>query len=128
MIKVQLTLSVLCAQILAAALHDNHRAMLLGGELLCRAGNAWAKAGHCMPLPSPFEHRAHAPLPPCFQPYLCTRTLPPVLAETTFGKGKIQSVFELGDGSALFVTVAKYKTPAGHEIDKVGIRPDRACR
>jgi hypothetical protein len=34
-------------------------------------------------------------------------------AESTYGKGKIQSVFELADGSALFVTVAKYKTPAG---------------
>ena len=37
-------------------------------------------------------------------------------------------MFELGDGSALFVTVAKYRTPAGHEIDRVGITPDRACR
>ena len=30
-----------------------------------------------------------------------------VLGDQTFGKGKIQSVFELGDGSALFVTVAR---------------------
>lgn len=45
----------------------------------------------------------------------------------TYGKGRIQSVFELEDGSALFVTVAKYKTPMGTEIDRVGIRPDRAC-
>ena len=30
-----------------------------------------------------------------------------LIGEKTFGKGKIQSVFELGDGSALFVTVAK---------------------
>jgi carboxyl-terminal processing protease len=33
----------------------------------------------------------------------------------------------LQDGSALFVTVARYQTPAGTEIDKVGINPDRAC-
>jgi len=45
----------------------------------------------------------------------------------TFGKGKIQSVYELEDGSALFVTIAKYTTPGNHEIDQVGIRPDRAC-
>ena len=32
----------------------------------------------------------------------------------TYGKGKIQSVFELSDGSALFVTVARYKTPVRH--------------
>ena len=97
-----------------------------------------------------------------------------VIGDPTFGKGKIQSVFELHDGSALFVTgkgggggvpvgfpgcwagaspttvqwpcrprngkhivvppmggpaaVAKYKTPDNHEIDKVGVRPDAACR
>jgi carboxyl-terminal processing protease len=50
-----------------------------------------------------------------------------VVGERTFGKGKIQSVFELGDGSALFVTVAKYRTPSGAEIDKIGVKPDRAC-
>eukprot|EP00887_Chlorella_sp_A99_P007881 scaffold20.g7881.t1 len=51
-----------------------------------------------------------------------------VIGDPTFGKGKIQSVFELRDGSALFVTVAKYKTPALHDIDNVGVRPDAACR
>ncbi|KAG2449527.1 hypothetical protein HYH02_005669 [Chlamydomonas schloesseri] len=47
--------------------------------------------------------------------------------EHTYGKGRIQSVFELQDGSALFVTVARYQTPAGTEIDRIGIQPDRAC-
>lgn len=46
----------------------------------------------------------------------------------TYGKGRIQSVYELHDGSALFVTVAKYLTPAGHVIDKHGIEPDRSCK
>ena len=50
-----------------------------------------------------------------------------VIGDRTYGKGKIQSVFELGDGSAMFVTVAKYRTPAGTDIDKVGVIPDRAC-
>lgn len=50
-----------------------------------------------------------------------------VIGDRTYGKGKIQSVFELGDGSAVFVTVAKYRTPAGTDIDKVGVVPDRAC-
>lgn len=45
----------------------------------------------------------------------------------SYGKGKIQSVFELQDGSALFVTVARYKTPDLHEIDKVGVTPDMSC-
>lgn len=46
----------------------------------------------------------------------------------TFGKGRIQTVYELQDGSALFVTVAKYQTPGGSEIDLQGIAPDRSCR
>ncbi|GAV61229.1 Peptidase_S41 domain-containing protein, partial [Cephalotus follicularis] len=45
----------------------------------------------------------------------------------TFGKGKIQSVTELHDGSALFVTVAKYLSLALHDIDQVGIAPDVQC-
>lgn len=44
--------------------------------------------------------------------------------EPTFGKGKIQSVFELSDGSGIVVTVARYETPAHIDIDKVGIIPD----
>ncbi|CAN1759989.1 Carboxyl-terminal-processing peptidase 2, chloroplastic, partial [Linum perenne] len=32
--------------------------------------------------------------------------------EPTFGKGKIQSVFQLSDGSGLVVTIARYETPA----------------
>ncbi|ONK63892.1 uncharacterized protein A4U43_C07F20000 [Asparagus officinalis] len=47
-----------------------------------------------------------------------------VYGEPTFGKGKIQSVFELSDGSGLAVTVARYETPAHTDIDKVGITPD----
>lgn len=39
----------------------------------------------------------------------------------------VQSVTELHDGSALFITVAKYLSPARHEIDQVGIVPDIQC-
>ena len=45
----------------------------------------------------------------------------------TYGKGKIQSVFDLSDGSALFVTVARYKTPALPDIDRIGIKADAVC-
>ncbi|KAH6818801.1 Peptidase S41 family protein [Perilla frutescens var. frutescens] len=69
--------SASASEILAGALHDNGRAILIG-------------------------HR-------------------------TFGKGKIQSVTELHDGSALFITVAKYLSPALHDIDQVGIAPDVQC-
>ncbi|CAN6551928.1 unnamed protein product [Malus baccata var. baccata] len=47
-----------------------------------------------------------------------------LFGEPTFGKGKIQSVFELSDGSGLVVTVARYETPAHTDIDKVGVIPD----
>ncbi|KNA04809.1 hypothetical protein SOVF_196290 [Spinacia oleracea] len=50
-----------------------------------------------------------------------------LVGHKTFGKGKIQSVTELHDGSALFVTVAKYLSPLRHEIDKIGITPDVQC-
>lgn len=42
----------------------------------------------------------------------------------TFGKGLVQSVRGLGDGSGLAVTVAKYLTPSGRDINKAGISPD----
>ncbi|CAD7698236.1 unnamed protein product [Ostreobium quekettii] len=69
--------SASASEILAGALHDNHRAVVIG--------------------------------------------------DRTYGKGKIQTVFELQDGSALFLTVAKYQTPAHAVIDAVGIKPDMAC-
>lgn len=50
-----------------------------------------------------------------------------LIGHKTFGKGKIQSVTQLHDGSALFVTVAKYLSPALHDIDQVGIAPDVQC-
>ena len=42
----------------------------------------------------------------------------------TFGKGLVQSVRGLGDGSGIAVTVAKYLTPLGRDINKSGIEPD----
>jgi carboxyl-terminal processing protease len=44
----------------------------------------------------------------------------------TFGKGLVQSVRPLGDGSGLAVTIAKYLTPSGRDINKQGIKPDIA--
>ena len=48
-----------------------------------------------------------------------------LVGEKTFGKGIIQSLFDLPDGSGLAVTVAKYETPNHHDIHKLGIAPDR---
>ncbi|MEL7052736.1 MAG: S41 family peptidase, partial [Cyanobacteria bacterium J06588_5] len=42
----------------------------------------------------------------------------------TFGKGLVQSVRGLTDGSGVAVTIAKYLTPSGRDINKLGIEPD----
>jgi carboxyl-terminal processing protease len=47
-----------------------------------------------------------------------------VLGEKTFGKGSVQSIFPLPDGSALRLTTAKYYTPSHKVIHEVGITPD----
>lgn len=47
-----------------------------------------------------------------------------ILGEKTFGKGLIQSLFDLPNGAGLAVTVARYETPAHYDINKLGISPD----
>ena len=47
-----------------------------------------------------------------------------VLGSRTFGKGSIQSIFPLSGDSAVKLTVARYFTPNGHEIQARGITPD----
>lgn len=47
-----------------------------------------------------------------------------IVGTTTFGKGIVQKVFYLSDGTGLKLTVAKYYTPKGHDIHKKGIQPD----
>ncbi len=47
-----------------------------------------------------------------------------VLGMPTFGKGSVQTVIPLEDGSALKLTTAKYYTPKGRSIQAEGIKPD----
>jgi carboxyl-terminal processing protease len=47
-----------------------------------------------------------------------------ILGEKTFGKGSVQNIFPLDDGSALKLTVAKYYTPSHKVIHEHGITPD----
>jgi carboxyl-terminal processing protease len=47
-----------------------------------------------------------------------------ILGEKTFGKGSVQSIFPLDDGSALKLTTAKYYTPSHKVIHEHGITPD----
>jgi carboxyl-terminal processing protease len=48
-----------------------------------------------------------------------------LVGEQTFGKGSIQSLFDLSDGSGLAVTIARYETPSHRSINKIGITPER---
>ena len=47
-----------------------------------------------------------------------------VYGTTSFGKGSVQQMISLGD-VALKLTMARYYTPDGNDIDKTGISPDR---
>jgi carboxyl-terminal processing protease len=47
-----------------------------------------------------------------------------LVGERTFGKGLVQEIYPLPDGSAMKLTVARYFTPKGRDIDRVGIAPD----
>lgn len=49
-----------------------------------------------------------------------------LVGQKTFGKGSVQEIQSLSDGSQLKITVAKWLTPAEHEIDKIGLEPDVA--
>lgn len=47
-----------------------------------------------------------------------------IVGERTFGKGSVQSIVKLPDGSGLKLTVARYYTPSGVSIQAEGIKPD----
>lgn len=47
-----------------------------------------------------------------------------VVGTTTFGKGSVQTILPLSDGSGLRLTTAKYYTPQGRSIQSTGITPD----
>ncbi len=47
-----------------------------------------------------------------------------IIGTTSYGKGIVQTIHTLGDGSAVKVTVSKYFTPNGRSIHGVGIEPD----
>ena len=51
-----------------------------------------------------------------------------LVGTTTFGKGLVQAINKLGDGSGVNVTIAKYLTPNKTDINKKGIKPDHKVK
>ena len=47
-----------------------------------------------------------------------------IVGTTTYGKGIVQSVVKLSDGSAIKITIAQYFLPSGTAVHKVGVKPD----
>jgi len=47
-----------------------------------------------------------------------------IAGQKTFGKGSVNNIISLNDGSAIFLTVARWLTPDGHLIEGQGIEPD----
>lgn len=47
-----------------------------------------------------------------------------LIGEKTFGKGVVQTMLDTKDGTCLKVTIAKYYTPSGKNIHKIGIKPN----
>lgn len=47
-----------------------------------------------------------------------------IVGTTTYGKGVVQELRPLNDGSAVKLTISNYYTPNGNSINKVGIKPD----
>ena len=48
-----------------------------------------------------------------------------IVGETSYGKGVVQTLYPLSDGSGIKLTTAKYYTPSGECIDQKGIKPDK---
>ncbi len=50
-----------------------------------------------------------------------------LVGKTTYGKGIVQKVFSINDGSAVKLTISHYYTPKGNDIHEVGVEPDVEC-
>ncbi|MDR2175248.1 MAG: S41 family peptidase [Synergistaceae bacterium] len=54
---------------------------------------------------------------------LADRERATTIGKKSFGKGSVQTLFNLTDGSGIYVTIARYHTPSGKVIDHVGLSP-----
>ena len=124
--------SASASEILSGALRDHRRAVIVGDERTYGKGRIQSVFEMVRRDDAPVPVRqqegaagclllrgAHAPQYPIRLTPFCVS---PSLKSTTHNPPPSQD-----DGSGLFVTVARYLTPAGAEIDLKGIAPDRAC-
>ena len=66
-----------------------------------------------------------APLPPVrSSPALQDHKRAIIMGARTFGKGSVQTILPMNDGTALKLTTARYYTPSGRSIQAEGIVPD----
>ncbi len=47
-----------------------------------------------------------------------------LIGNKTYGKGLVQEINKLPGGAAVHITVSRYLTPSGHDINKIGVQPD----
>ncbi len=71
-------------------------------------------------MPSRMKGAARAVNPGALQ----DRDRAPLIGEPTFGKGAVQLIYDLSDGSSLHVTSAIWLTPDRHRIEGQGLMPD----
>lgn len=59
-----------------------------------------------------------------FTAYLKENYKATIIGTNTFGKGKVQKMYQLSSGDIIKYTTEEWLTPQGNEIDKIGIKPD----
>ena len=96
-------------QVFAAALQENRAAKVVGEQTY---GEPSGRLHATCPLPPPSLHMHTFP------------ALLPTLSLRPAGKGLVQSIQKLTDGSAVVLTVAKYRTPRGNDINGKGVTPN----
>ena len=93
------------------------------------------KSGHEEVISSDAEHQFTKPMsvvvdgnsasaPEIFAGAIQDYGLGSIVGTTTYGKGIVQQIFDLGDGTCVKLTMAEYYTPNGRNIHKKGITPD----